>query len=99
MPNTASIETKKHYTVTFKGDVLEVHTDYTLPRTLETLLTLIIREFNRKNPDKLETLMQRINAEYDRHVNKDKYKLAATESELEEGFDFWQALMERTWEP
>lgn len=96
MPKIA-IQTKKHYACSFKGDVLEVHTDYTLPRTLETLLTLIIKEFSRKNPDKLETLMQRINAEYDRHVNKSKS--AAPESELEEGFAFWQALMERPWEP
>lgn len=83
----------KHFIVKYKGDVLEITTDSTKPKTLEALLRLIFREYNRVNSDKLVAFMERMTNGAKNMVNRGKPP--ELEPELEVGFDFFKALMER----
>ncbi|MHA6481304.1 RNA polymerase sigma factor [Paenibacillus sp. strain BS8-2] len=89
---------KGHYIVKHKGFALELYTEYTVPQSLEKLLSLILKEFSRRSPDKLQQYIDFINAEHKWLVNKDWDALDLAESiKLETGPEFWKALMESPW--
>ncbi|CAM4408072.1 hypothetical protein FHS16_001752 [Paenibacillus endophyticus] len=88
----------KTYLVSFKGNQLLIETDRTRPQALEALLTLIYREWNKVNPERLDAFMQRANDQHKRI--KEKLQPREPEPEMEIlDFNFWESMMQRIREP
>lgn len=78
---------------TYKGWVLEITTDVKPAKALEAMLFLILHEYNKKSPTKLEAFIKRVNEDYERVKNKDKPKVENMD-DIEEGFEFFNWLMQ-----
>ncbi|MGO4548052.1 hypothetical protein AB4Z29_24965 [Paenibacillus sp. 2TAB23] len=88
----------KTYLFSFKGDELLIETDRTKPQALEALLRLILREWNKTSPDKLDAFVERINDHHKRI--KEKLQPREPEPEMEIlDFNFWESMMQRIREP
>lgn len=83
----------KYYRMTYKNNVLELTTDRPAKNSLEVLLFMVIHEYHKRNPDKCDAFIQRVNLDWERVKNRDKPKAADME-EIEEGFDFFNYLMQ-----
>lgn len=88
----------KTYLATYKGDQLTIETDHTKPQALEALLRLILREWNKTSPNKLDAFVVRINDHHKRVKENLKPKEPEPEMEVLD-FQFWEAMMQRIHEP
>jgi|GEM_PF-3877561 len=78
----------------YKGRVLELSTDVMPAKALEALLFIVIHEYNKRSPTKLDKFIKRVNADYKRVKNKNKPKIEDME-DIEEGYEFYNWLMQQ----
>lgn len=96
MPKQA---TERTFTVEHRGNVIHITTDETTSEAFNAMLRTIFVAY-RSQPAKLDAFMKLINAYHGAVKEKGRPKFAEPESDTEVlDFQFWQALMERPWEP
>jgi len=84
---------EKTIRASYKGMVLNIETDVKPAKALEALLFMILHEYNKKSPTKLEAFIKRVNEDYERVKNKDKLRVEEME-DIEDGFEFFNWLMQ-----
>ncbi|ANY69734.1 hypothetical protein BBD42_27010 [Paenibacillus sp. BIHB 4019] len=84
----------KNYVMTHMGSKLTITTDQMRKDSLEALLGLLYKHWHQSNPDSLDDFMERLNKHHG--FAKAKLKPDDPSPELEEqGFDFFEAMMQR----